>query len=181
MPRPVDPHYSFTDASRWIARFAPLVPAGGRVLDVACGAGRHSRLFLEHGHPVSALDRDISRLGGLRQRDAMHAIEADLESGDPWPLGDEQFAGIVVANYLYRPLFPILLDRLEPGGVLICETFAKGNERFGKPSNPAFLLDDGELLEIVRGKLHVVAYEALEIAEPKPALVQRICATNDRS
>jgi SAM-dependent methyltransferase len=181
MPRPVDPHYSFTDASRWIARFAPLVPEGGRVLDVACGAGRHSRLFLERGHPVVALDRDISRLGELRHHDAMCAIEADLENGEPWPLGDEQFAAIVVANYLYRPLFPVFLDRLEPGGVLTYETFAMGNERFGKPSNPAFLLDDGELLEIVRDKLHVIAYEALEITEPKPALVQRICATNDRT
>lgn len=180
MPRPVDPHYSFTDASLWIARFAPLVPPGGRVLDVACGAGRHSRLFLGRGHPVVALDRDISRLGDLPQREKLRAIEADLESGGPWPLGDESFAGIVVANYLHRPLFPIFLHRLEPGGVLIYETFAKGNERFGKPSNPAFLLDDGELLEIVRGKLHVVAYEAVEITTPKPALVQRICASNDR-
>ena len=179
MLEPVNSHYSFTDVSRWIARFAPLVPVDGRVLDVACGAGRHSRLFLERGHTVAAIDRDLSRLGELRQNGAILAIEADLEKGEPWPLGEDQFAAIVVANYLHRPLFPVFLDRLEPGGVLICETFAKGNERFGKPSNPAFLLDDGELLEIVRDKLHVVAYEAIEIAEPKPALVQRICATND--
>jgi len=180
MSHPVDPHCSFKDASDWIVRFAPLVRERGRVLDVACGAGRHSRLFLDRDHPVVALDRDVSRLGALGQRENMRAIEADLENGNPWPLGDEKFSGIIVANYLHRPLFPVFIDRLEPGGILIYETFAKGNEQFGKPSNPAFLLDDGELLEIVRGRLHVVAYEAIEIAEPKPAVVQRICVTNEQ-
>jgi SAM-dependent methyltransferase len=179
MARPIDPHYSFMDASEWIARFAPLVREHGCVLDVACGAGRHSRLFLDRGHPVVALDRDVTRLGDLRKREGLRVVESDLENGDAWPLGEETFAGIVVANYLNRPLFRILIDRLEPAGVLIYETFAKGNERFGKPSNPAYLLNDGELLKIVRGKLRVVAYEAVEIVEPKPALVQRICATND--
>jgi hypothetical protein len=99
----------------------------------------------------------------------------DLEGG-PWPFEGQTFDGIVVANYLHRPLFPRLLEALAPGGVLIYETFAAGNERFGKPSNPAFLLKPGELLEAVRGHLDVIAYEALEVSEPRPAVVQRICA-----
>jgi SAM-dependent methyltransferase len=102
---------------------------------------------------------------------------SDLEGG-PWPFEGQQFAGIVVANYLHRPLFPRLLEALAPGGVLIYETFAAGNERFGRPSNPAFLLNPGELLEVVHGRLKVIAYEELEVSEPRPAVVQRICAVN---
>ncbi len=163
-------------ASSWVVRFAGLVPAGGPVLDLACGRGRHARLFLERGHPVTALDIDLAGIADLAGRPGFQAIQADLERGGPWPLPDRQFAGLVVTNYLHRPLFPAILATVAPGGVQIYETFAARNERFGRPSNPAFLLRPGELLEAVRGRLEVVAYENLEVAEPKPAMMQRIAA-----
>jgi len=162
--------------SPWVARFAGLVPAGGRVLDLACGGGRHARLFLDRGHPVTAVDIDTSRLAALGNPAGLEVIAADLEGGAPWPLAGRNFAGIVVTNYLHRPLLPMIVDALAPDGALIYETFVVGNERFGRPRNPDHLLRPGELLEAVRGRLDVVAYENLEIAEPKPAMVQRIAA-----
>lgn len=163
--------------SDWVVRWAERVPAGGRVLDIACGNGRHARFLAGRGHPVEAVDCDPAKLAPLAGIPGIHPRAADLESG-PWPYSDQRFAGIVVVNYLHRPLFPLLLEALDAGGVLIYETFAAGNERYGRPSNPAFLLEPGELLEVVRGRLQVIAYEALEISEPRPAMVQRICAIN---
>jgi hypothetical protein len=118
------------------------------------------------------VDRDTEALRGLRAE----IVTADLEDGGPWPLGDRRFGAIVGTNYLHRPLFPALLGALAPGAVLIYETFAAGNERFGKPSNPKFLLQPGELLEMVRGRLRVLAYEDVEVNAPRPAVVQRIAA-----
>ncbi len=169
-----DPHGDFTPSS-WVQRFASLVPPQGVVLDVAAGGGRHTRLFLEHGHPVVAVDRDTRALAALQPLGRLEIVTADLEAG-PWPVAGRRFAAVVVTNYLHRPLFPALLDAVADGGSLIYETFAVGNERFGKPSNPAFLLRPGELLEAVRGRLRVVAYEDLEVADPRPAMVQRIAA-----
>jgi SAM-dependent methyltransferase len=164
--------------SPWVVRFAPSIASGGTVLDLAAGGGRHTRYLLGRGHPVVAVDRDSSAL--VTVNDArLEIVTADLESGAPWPLPGRRFAGVVVTNYLHRPLFPALLDALEPGGVLIYETFARGNERFGKPSNPDFLLKPGELLDVVRGRLRVIAYENLEISEPRPAMVQRIAALSE--
>lgn len=164
-----------TAPSRWIARFAPLI-APGAVLDVACGAGRHTALLRALGHDVTAIDRDISRLGPLADDAGVEALEADLEDGGPWPLGARRFAGVVVANYLHRPLLPALIDAVGEGGVLIYETFAAGNERVGRPSNPDFLLRPGELLAAVAGELAVIAYESGVVETPKPAVIQRICA-----
>jgi SAM-dependent methyltransferase len=164
--------------SPWVARFAALVPADGQVLDLACGAGRHARLFLDRGHPVTALDIDVSRLAALGGHAELEVIAADLEDGAKWPLGGRRFAGIVVTNYLHRPLLPMIVDAVAPGGAQIYETFAAGNGHSGRPRNPDHLLRPGELLEAVRGRLQVVAYENLEIAEPKPAMVQRIVAVN---
>lgn len=162
--------------SAWVARFAPLAAPGGRVLDLACGAGRHVRLLLDLGYAVTALDRDLSGVRGLRAP-RLSLVAADLESGGGWPLGGARFSGIVVANYLHRPLFGPLVRALEPGGLLIYETFAVGNARFGRPRNPAFLLRPGELLEVARSAdLAVLAYEDLETADPRPARVQRIAA-----
>ncbi len=176
-PQPVQ--HQALGPSAWIVRFMDMVPAGGPVLDVAAGSGRHTRLFAAHGHPVTAVDRDTMLLRDPAATPA-EIIDADLESGAPWPLGMRQFAAVVVTNYLHRPLFPALIGAVAPGGLLLYETFAAGNERFGKPSNPDFLLQPGELLDAVRGRLRVLAYEDLELAEPRPAMVQRIAAMNAR-
>lgn len=165
--------------SPWIVRFAGLIPAGGAVLDVAAGSGRHSTLLSLLGHPVTAIDRDAAALATLVRHGEIEIIAADLETGDPWPLGTRRFAGVVVTNYLYRPLFGPLIDAVAPGGALLYETFAIGNERFGKPSNPDFLLRPGELLDLVRGRLRVIAYEDVQTDTPKPAMVQRIAAVNE--
>lgn len=173
-----DPHHEITGPSAWVVRWAHRIPAAGRVLDVAAGSGRHARYFAARGHPVEAVDRDpglSSRLAGFAGIDA---TIADLENG-PWPYEGAQFAGIVVTHYLHRPLFPRLLAALAPGGVLIYETFALGNERYGRPSNPDFLLRPGELLEVVGGQLRVLGYEDLVVSEPKPAAIQRICAVRE--
>ncbi|MGB1547047.1 MAG: class I SAM-dependent methyltransferase [Alphaproteobacteria bacterium] len=162
--------------SSWVTRFAHRIPKGGKVLDVACGRGRHTRFFLERGHPVVAIDRDIERLGELRQHPKIEALAIDLESGEPWPFPASRFAGIIVTNYLYRPLFPSLVESLSENGVLIYETFAKGNERFGHPKNPDYLLEEGELLRRLVGELYVVSYEQCEQNEPEPAVLQRIAA-----
>jgi SAM-dependent methyltransferase len=171
-PQPA--RHADTTPSPWIIRFAGLVPAGGTVLDVAAGSGRHSKLFALLGHPVVAIDRDTAGLAGLG--DGAEIIAADLEAGGPWPLGGRRFAGVVVTNYLHRPLFASIIAAVAPGGALLYETFAVGNERFGKPSNPDFLLRPGELLEAVRGHLRVVTYEDVQVDTPKQAMVQRIAA-----
>ena len=161
--------------SRWVRRFLPLVRPGGLVLDLAAGGGRHARLLREHGFTVRAVDRDISRLAGLAGP-GCELRELDLETGAPWPLGDG-YDGIVVTNYLHRPLLPAIAAALASGGVLIYETFALGNERFGRPSNPDFLLRPGELLEAFV-TLTVIAFEQGEVATPNAAVIQRIAVVN---
>jgi SAM-dependent methyltransferase len=168
-------HGALDAPSAWVERWGKWVPAQGRVLDVACGHGRHSRWFAARGHAVDAVDRNADALSALAQVANVTPLCADIESG-AWPYARGAYAGVVVTNYLHRALFPLLLDALSPGGVLIYETFAAGNERFGRPSNPDFLLKPGELLEVVRGRLRVLAYEDLIVDTPKPASVQRICA-----
>jgi SAM-dependent methyltransferase len=162
--------------SDWIRRWAPLIRPGGAVLDVACGSGRHARWLARLGFEVDAVDRDIAAFG--EPAPGVRLLAADLEAG-AWPYAGRRFDGIVVTHYLHRPLLPILVEALEPGGVLAYETFARGNERFGKPSNPAFLLAPGELLDAVRGRLRVLAYEDLVVEAPRPAAIQRICARRE--
>lgn len=164
------------DPSPWVLRWAPLIAPGGAVLDLACGAGRHARSLAARGHPVLALDRDRDALAGLAGVIGIEAVCADLEDGSPWPLADRRFTAVIVVNYLHRPLFPVLAGALADGGVLVYETFAAGNERFGKPSNPQFLLRPGELLEAFAGVLRLVAFEQGTVERPKPALIQRLCA-----
>lgn len=156
-------------ASPWVVRWIPLIKPGGTVLDVACGSGRHARLLAQRGLDVVAVDRDAQVIPGVRFK------QADLENGNPWPFPGEHFNGIVVTNYLHRPLFPHLLDALAPGGVLIYETFALGNERYGKPSNPEFLLRPGELRKAF-GHLAVQGFEEGFHERPRPSMLQRICA-----
>jgi len=174
-------HAGVGAASVWVRRFVHRIPPSGAVLDVAAGSGRHARLCRDRGHPVTAIDRDLSGLADLAGAADLEFVRADLEDGSPWPLGARRFAGVIVTNYLHRPLLPALVAAVAPDGCLIYETFAAGNERFGRPSNPDFLLRPGELLDAVRGKLFVLAYENLEIAEPRPAIVQRIAAINTPS
>jgi SAM-dependent methyltransferase len=157
-----------------VLRWAGLVERGP-VLDVACGAGRHALVFAERGFEVFAVDRDEQVLPG-----SVQFVRADLEDGGPWPFAGRRFGAIVVTNYLHRPLFPILAESLDEGGVLIYETFMTGNERYGRPSNPNFLLRPGELLEAFR-TLAVVAFEQGTLERPKPAVVQRICVIRGRA
>jgi SAM-dependent methyltransferase len=162
--------------SPWVRRYAPLIP-GGEVLDLACGSGRHSRHLAALGHAVVAVDRDNEALAAAAGPE-ITTTEIDLEQeGAAWPFGPERFAGIVVTNYLHRPLIADMLASLAPNGVLLYETFADGNAQFGKPSNPAFLLQPGELLEWARTHgLRVVAFEDGVTDTPKAAMVQRLCA-----
>jgi len=154
--------------SAWVMRWAPLI-AHGPVLDLACGTGRHARWLAARGLEVVAVDREPRSIAGAR------FVRADLEGGRPWPFPGQRFAGIVIANYLHRPLYETLLTALAPHGVLIYETFMGGNERFGRPSNPAYLLRPGELLEAF-ASLQVLAFEQGCVLEPRPARVQRLCA-----
>lgn len=163
-------------ASAWVERWASAIRPGGAVLDLAAGSGRHSRALARLGFEVDAVDRDARLF--VDPPAGVKLLEADLESG-PWPYAGRRFDAIVVANYLHRPLLARLVDSLEPGGLLVYETFARGNERFGKPSNPDFLLVPGELLEAVRGRLRVLAYEDVVVAEPRPAAIQRIAARRE--
>jgi len=172
--------HELTAPSDWVCRFVNLIPAGGTVLDLACGAGRHTRLLAGLGYSVEAVDREESALQDLRSIEGVSIKCADLERS-PWPYDGRQFAGIIVCNYLHRPLFSRLLEALGRKGVLIYETFAVGNERFGKPSNPNYLLRPGELLEVVRGQLRVIAYEDVFVQQPTRAMVQRICALRDNA
>ena len=162
-------------ASAWVRRFATSIPKEGIVLDVASGAGRHARLLASLGYRVEAVDLDAQLLSGLQAVPGITTRVADLE-GDAWPYGAAAFDGIVVTNYLHRPRLDALIDALKPGGVLIYETFMIGNETLGRPSNPEFLLKQGELLDRVRPRLTVVAFEQGRVDTPKPAFIQRICA-----
>lgn len=166
--------------SAWVARFAPLVPKTAPVLDLACGSGRHLRHFRARGSAVAGVDIDLQGVADLAGAEGVEILRADIEA-EPWPFAGRRFAGIVVANYLHRPLLPVIVEALAPGGVLIYETFAQGHQRFGRPSTPAYLLKAGELLEAVAGRLQVVAYEHGEVASPRAAVVQRICAVADRT
>ena len=162
--------------SNWVARWAGVIREGGTVLDLACGSGRHARHLAALGHRVEAVDRDIAALAALAGVAGIAARCADLEGG-AWPYAEHTFDGIVVTNYLHRPLLPLINAMLAPGTVLIYETFSAGNESYGKPSNPAFLLRAGELLAFAQAAgLHILAFEDGFCAQPKPSMMQRLCA-----
>ena len=164
------------DPSPWVVHFASLVPATGSVLDVACGGGRHTRFFLARGHHAVAVDRDVSGIEDLRTHPQLEIIEVDLEDGRPFPLLDRRFAAVVVTNYLHRPILDDLVSVVDADGAFIYETFGVGNERFGRPSCAEFLLRSQELLELVQGRLRVVAFEEIVVDVPKPATIQHIAA-----
>ncbi|HXP12074.1 MAG TPA: methyltransferase domain-containing protein [Stellaceae bacterium] len=169
-------HHAESTPSPWVERFAGLIRPGGRALDLAAGAGRHTSLLLARGLKVVAVDRDADALkAAFGAYPACRVVELDLEDGGPWRLGTG-YDGIVVTNYLHRPLLPMLAEALGPGGVLIYETFMRGQERFRKPSNPDFLLAPDELRQAYAGTLEVIAFEQGVFNEPRPAALQRIAA-----
>lgn len=161
--------------SPWIARWSHLLKPGCEVLDVACGGGRHLQWFASRGHPVVGVDQDIA--AARTHVPAAALVQADIENG-PWPFltpqGPRKFGAVVVTNYLWRPLLPVLLQSLAPGGLLLYETFATGNESVGRPARPDFLLQPGELLRVC-SDLQVLAYENGFVSEPD-RFVQRIAA-----
>lgn len=165
-----------SEASAWVQRWSHLVAPGTTVLDVACGSGRHLRWFAEHGCRVTGVDRDEAALA--RSSDIAETLLADIESG-PWPLAGRAFDAVVVTNYLWRELLPTLVGSVAEGGVLIYETFSAGNESVGKPSNPKFLLQPGELLRAAQG-LRVVAFEEGFESAPE-RFVQRLVAVRGRA
>lgn len=165
--------------SAWIRRWSHLVPAGSTVLDLACGHGRHTRWFAGRGHPVLALDRAQAALDSLAElagSGGVRTLCADIEGG-PWPLDGQLFGAVVVSNYLWRAVWPRVAECVQPGGVLLYETFAVGQQTLGKPSRPDFLLQPGELLHAFAG-LRVVAFEdGFDPAVPR--FVQRIAAVRE--
>ena len=168
-------HGAVDVASPWVRRFAPLIPQGGTVLDLACGAGRHAKLLAELGFSVLAVDQNIEAISSIQNSKILPQCH-DLET-EVWPLEGLKFDAIVVTNYLFRPHLGRLPGMLTENGVLIYETFAQGNAIFGKPSNPNFLLNPGELLALAsEHQLKILAYEDIYVDQPKPAMVQRLCA-----
>lgn len=159
--------------SDWVRRFAELMPKNGLALDIACGSGRHSRFLAARGLMVVAVDRDLSTF--IEPPDNVTLMQADLETG-PWPFAHREFDAVVVTNYLHRPLMPLIVAAVACDGVLIYETFAAGNEKFGRPSRAVFLLQPNELLRAMRDELDVIAYENIFVSDPKPAMIQRIAA-----
>ena len=157
-------------------RWSGFIRPGGCVLDVACGSGRHARWLAKLGFEVDAVDRAPELFADPPP--GVTVTGADIEGG-PWPYEGRRFDAVVVTHYLHRPLLPRLVDSLEHGGLLVYETFARGNERFGRPTNPDFLLEPGELLDAVRGRLRVLGYEDLVVEEPRPAALQRVAARRE--
>jgi len=163
--------------SAWVCRFVPMIRSGGNVLDLACGIGGHARWLAAQGWQVEAVDRDAVLLEGLQNIPGISARCADLEQG-AWPYASQCFDGIVVTRYLHRPLLPLLAEALHENGVLIYETFMLGNEQFGRPRSPEFLLRPDELLEVFGARLSVIAFEQGVEKSPRTAVMQRICAVN---
>jgi SAM-dependent methyltransferase len=171
-PAPHDgPSQATIPPSDWVRRWAHLVAPGARVLDVACGNGRHMGFFKEMGCEVTGIDRNQDALSYSARYGRI--IQADIENG-PWPTLAEAFDAVVVTNYLWRPLWPALIQAIKPGGLIIYETFANGNETVGRPSRPEFLLQPDELLKAFEG-FTIVAYENGFLPKPD-RFVQRLCA-----
>lgn len=166
-----------TTPSPWVTQHASLIAAGGKVLDLACGSGRNTIWLAAQGFRVDALDRNREALTAIPTLHNIRQIAADIENGT-WPDDVDQYDGIIVTRYLYRPILTKLASMLKPNGVLIYETFMVGNECFGKPTNPNFLLLENELYNVYAPLLNIIAFESLTTKEEPPAVIQRICARN---
>ena len=179
MTSPTNEIAAILPPSPWLIAQAVHLPLAGCILDLACGSGRHARYLAGQKHPVFAVDRNSEAISALQGLPGIEAEVMELE-GEEWPLAGQQFAGIVVTNYLWRPRLPDLLALLAPGGVLIYETFMLGNEAYGKPSRPDFLLRPGELRELATAAgLRVIDFVEGYVDRPKPAMRQAICAVRD--
>ncbi len=163
--------------SQWVVEHAALIHKGGRVLDLACGSGRHAIWLAGQGYQVYAVDRDAQAVAGMQGMANISVSITDIETGH-WPETDQRYDGIVVSRYLFRPLLSTLAEMLNPDGVLIYETFMIGNERYGRPSNPDYLLQPDELKMVYAPLLRIYAFEQGRFEEPVLAMVQRICAIN---
>ena len=163
--------------SAWMCKFAHMIKTNGRVLDLACGAGRNASWLAAQGYMVEAVDRDATALQSMHGLANITTKVADLEN-TPWPYGVQQFDAIVACRYLHRPLLPLLIGSLAPQGVLIYETFMQGHEAYGRPQNPDFLLRPNELLEVFVPALTPVAFEQGLLQQQPAAVMQRICAIN---
>jgi SAM-dependent methyltransferase len=159
--------------SPWVLRFAAHLAPGARVLDLACGHGRHARWLAARDCAVTAIDADAACAESLAGVAGVTFRCYDLEAA-PWPIAARSFDAVVVVHYLHRPLLPRLAECLDEGGLLVYETFARGNEVFGRPRSPDFLLAPRELLQAF-ASLRVLAFEDGVQAEP-PAMIQRIAA-----
>jgi len=162
--------------SPWITHFVPELPASGRGLDLACGSGRHLRLLHQTGWQMVGLDRTLDGVADLADHAGITLCQADLEDGSPFPLAGQRFDLVIVTNYLHRPLLPLLPDLLAPGGWLLYETFMIGQERFGRPTSPDFLLRPDELLHLALNRLTIRAFEQGQVSEPAPRCIQRLAA-----
>ena len=169
--------HTSSEPSLWVSKCAKLLRPNSKVLDLACGSGRHARYLADRGHLVTAVDKDAESLAQFANFSGIHVVEFDLERGE-WPFPEEKFDGIVVTNYLHRPIISHIVNGLSDSGILIYETFMIGNEQLGRPTNPDFLLRANELIDVVREKLQVVMYEAGPVSLPKPAYIQRVCAVS---
>ena len=163
--------------SEWVRRFYDQIPKNGLILDLAGGSGRHTRFLTQKGFKLFLLDNDIAKAKHLQDVENIVLMEYDLEDGSTLPFPKSSFQGVVVTNYLYRPIFPQLLNLLDDGGILIYETFAVGNEKYGRPTNPDYLLKSGELISLVSPQMRIIAYEECLVRRPAKAYVQRIIAT----
>jgi len=170
-----DIHQHGITPSRWLCQHADRIKQGGTVLDVAAGYGRNARWLAEHGYRVEAVDRNADALKSLNGISGIHTRIADLENAD-WPYVSQQFDAVIVCRYLHRPLFQYLISSLAPQGLLIYETFMQGQESYGKPNNPDFLLQPDELVEAFGKDLNVLAFEQGELEKSPPAMLQRLCA-----
>lgn len=166
--------------SQWVIEHAALIRKGGSVIDLACGSGRHAIWLAGQGFQIDAVDRDAQALAGMQGMPNIYVSMTDIEAGN-WPADDKQYDGIVVSRYLFRPLLRTLATMLNPGGVLIYETFMLGNERYGRPSNPDYLLQPDELKTVYAPLLRIYAFEQGKVDDPVPAVTQRICAINSQA
>ena len=162
--------------SIWVIRFASQIKPRGTVLDLACGGGRNGRWFLEAGHHVTFLDRDVSALRDLHNNPKAEVLCSNLEKSAHFPIGGQPFDGVVVTNFLQRDILGNICDAVTPGGLLLYETFGTGNETYGRPRNAKFLLKPGELIKTVRANFDILGFEHGLRRIPSPAIIQRVAA-----